>query len=178
MKLKIILCVFCFLGTCFIGHRLISMPIASGDLQPVPPSDAPPLEAAPPATVPPPDAAAPAPVPPPAGGPTPAAVLGGADGAPAAPTAPDIQPEQLKGPDILELSEEKKGLVATSNKQIIATFKDAENVTTQASDVLNTMAKTYDDTSKKFDDINTQIDSFFQDTAFSEGKVEEQVAGK
>lgn len=89
---------------------------------------------------------------------------------------PDLQPEQLKGQGILELSEDTQPLVKTNNKNIIDTSKNASKIVNNASGIVNTITKLSEDLKTKFYDTIAQIETFIQDAAFNRGKIEEQVS--
>ncbi len=93
-----------------------------------------------------------------------------------APAGPEVKSEQLKWPDTIELSETQTDLAQTSNKAVLALFSNSKKITQDTNEQLNKMSKSYEDFSKKFDDINSQIDSFLQETAFLEGKAKEQTS--
>ncbi len=84
---------------------------------------------------------------------------------------PPVLPEQLKWPDTIELSETQRGLSQTSNKIIIGFFDSSEKILRTANEQLAAISKTYDDISKKFDQINNQIDTFLQNSSDSAGNI-------
>lgn len=112
---------------------------------------------------------------PPAPTPAPATTDKAAAEKPAAPAAPDVQAEQLKWPDTIEISETQKVLSQTSNKATLALFNTSKKSIKDADEIFNKIAKSYDDCSKKLDDINAKIDNFLQEAAFKEGKSKEQI---
>ncbi len=161
--MKIINLVWVFVGILCIGH---SISLSAQDAFPPIPTDFPPMELPPAATPLPTDIAPQQPL----------AQIGSAPAPGLSIPAPDIQSDQLKWPDTIELSETQDSLAKTGNKAMLTLFNNTEKITKGANEKINMMTKSYEDFSKKLDSVNTQIDKFLQETAFITGKVKEQTS--
>lgn len=91
---------------------------------------------------------------------------------PEASVAPEIQPEQMKGPDILELKEESKNELLPSGKpEVAALFETSKEYTTQAEQVSEQLAITLKNLHEQFNQLQQQLNAFYETTGSQEGKI-------
>ncbi|KKQ49301.1 MAG: Collagen-binding adhesin [candidate division TM6 bacterium GW2011_GWF2_38_10] len=83
---------------------------------------------------------------------------------------------QLKWPDTIELTEETKPISTTSNPTILKHFQEAKKIKKETKKTIKKLAdheKTLFDT---YNEMNTAIDNFLQESSFIQGKITKQIS--
>lgn len=110
-----------------------------------------------------------------AGGPTPAATPDASSTtASATPTTPEIQPEQMKGDDVLELSEEKPGeLLPSGNPGVSALTDQAKSVTDDLVKMIEQITQQHMQLQGQLGQLQGELDTFYQTSGAQRGKIGE-----
>jgi|GEM_PF-4277195 len=85
----------------------------------------------------------------------------------------DLKTTQLKWPDALELNEEKSGLLANSDPEIIKIYNDSESSLNEISKIVQDISKMRDDLFAKLTEISNKADDFFQEATIQKGRLSE-----
>lgn len=90
----------------------------------------------------------------------------------AQPATPEIQPEQMKGEDVLELSEEKSvDLISSGNPQIPQIFNQTKELDTQANQATELLAQQAKQLREQFNQLQIELDAFYQTAGAQQGKI-------
>lgn len=84
----------------------------------------------------------------------------------------DIQPEQMTGPDILELSEDKPGEIVPSGNPQVTNFFEQSNVITQQSNVSsNQLWQRAQQFRDQFHQLQIELDKFYEKSGEQQGRI-------
>ena len=94
------------------------------------------------------------------------------DASSSTPPTADIQPEQMTGPDILELSEDKPGeLVPSGNPQVTNLFEQSNVVTEQSNASSNQLWQRAQQFRDQFHQLQIELDNFYEKAGEQQGRI-------